>query len=189
MDSFEDRIDDDLFELIISYLPIKDKLRFESVSKRFQRFVFNKQNVLVISSFDNLSDVLFKHGQINVSLLETVLKKFRFINAISIKIIYWNESEVLNTITQNCKHLTSIDSDFIYIDFEVLKEFCQKFGQQLRHISSPQYFYSDKEVVKYLLKNSPNLLSIKYIKFEDLNEIVYKNLKKNRISIRFLVFS
>ena len=28
MDSFEDRIDDDLFELIISYLPIKDKLRY-----------------------------------------------------------------------------------------------------------------------------------------------------------------
>ena len=48
-DSFDVRIDDDLFEFIVSYLPIKDKLRYESVSKRFQRFVFNKQKVLRIS--------------------------------------------------------------------------------------------------------------------------------------------
>ena len=73
MDTFEDRIDDDLFELIISYLPIKDKLRFESVSKRFQRLVFNKQNFLVLCSredfVDNINDVLYKHEQINISKL------------------------------------------------------------------------------------------------------------------------
>ena len=84
MDSFEDRIDDDLFEIIISYLPIKDKLRYESVSKRFQRFVFNKQNALVISlrdpSIDDITDVLYNHGQLNVSKLERLFKKFRFIN-------------------------------------------------------------------------------------------------------------
>ena len=103
IDSFEDRIDDDLFELIISYLPIKDKLRYESVFKRFQRLIFNKQNVLVISfdnkPIDNLSDLLFKHGQINISKLERLLNKFRFINVIEFNLFYSNRSEVLNTIT------------------------------------------------------------------------------------------
>ena len=60
MDLFEDRIDDNFFELIISYLPIKDKLRYESVSKRFQRLEFKKQNILRISceedSVDNLNE-------------------------------------------------------------------------------------------------------------------------------------
>ena len=140
MDSFDDRIDDDLFELIISYLPIIDKLIFESVSKRFQRLVFNKQNVLRISckedSVHNLNGYyLTTNGEINVLTLERILKKFRFITAIEFVFDSYisNPSEILNTITENCDHLTSIGFDFI-VHFEVLEKFCQKFGQQLRHI-------------------------------------------------------
>ena len=40
--SFSERICDDLSQLILKYLPLKDKLRLECVSKQFQRTVFQK---------------------------------------------------------------------------------------------------------------------------------------------------
>ena len=43
--SFSERICDDLSQ-VIQYLLIEDKLRYECVSKQFQRTVFEKQFVL-----------------------------------------------------------------------------------------------------------------------------------------------
>ncbi len=41
------RFGDDLCELLLSYLSISDKIRFECVSKQWQRLVFNKQQKLI----------------------------------------------------------------------------------------------------------------------------------------------
>ena len=41
--SFDDRICDDLSEVLLQFLPLDDKLRLECVSKQFQRTVFQKQ--------------------------------------------------------------------------------------------------------------------------------------------------
>ena len=38
------RICDDLSEEILQYLPFHDKLKFECISKKFQRTIFTKQN-------------------------------------------------------------------------------------------------------------------------------------------------
>ena len=46
-DSF-DRFGDDLLELIVSYLTIEDKFRFQCLSKQWRRVVFNKTYVLKI---------------------------------------------------------------------------------------------------------------------------------------------
>ena len=46
--SFSDRFCDDLCEVILQYLPLKDKLRLECVSKQFQRTVLQKQNEIVL---------------------------------------------------------------------------------------------------------------------------------------------
>ena len=112
-DSFDVRIDDDLFEVIVSYLPIKDKLRYESVSKRFQRFVFNKQKILRISCFsdsvNNLNeDYLYSRVDMNVTNLSKLLKKFRFITTLEILSRFMNMTEVMETITEYCNHLTAI---------------------------------------------------------------------------------
>ena len=47
--SFDDRFCDDLCEDILQYLSLKDKLRFQCVSKQFQRTVFERQYELYIS--------------------------------------------------------------------------------------------------------------------------------------------
>ncbi len=44
--SFNDRIDDDLCQLLLSYLSIEDKIRFECVSKQWKELVYNKQQRL-----------------------------------------------------------------------------------------------------------------------------------------------
>ena len=193
MDSFDDRIDDDLCEIIISYLPIKDKLKYESVSKRFQRLIFNKQKVLRISwredSVNSLSEHhLLKYREMNVRKLKQLLKKFRFIISIQFGSYFLSPSEILSTITQNCDHLTSIGFDSFKINFEALNEFCLKFGQQLRHISFPSNYKdvdSGGDVIKYLLKHSPNLLSVKSLNNEDLNEFEFKRLKKIKLQLDF----
>ena len=44
-----DRFGDDLTELILSYLPLKDKIKLECVSKQSKRCVFEKQFVINIT--------------------------------------------------------------------------------------------------------------------------------------------
>lgn len=44
--SFEERICDDLCEELFKYLPFEDRFRLESVSKQFQRIIFNQQHIL-----------------------------------------------------------------------------------------------------------------------------------------------
>ncbi len=41
-----DRFDGDFCQLLLSYLSISHKIRFEYVFKQWQRLVFNKQNFL-----------------------------------------------------------------------------------------------------------------------------------------------
>ena len=154
-DSFDVRIDDDLFEVIVSYLPIKDKLRYESVSKRFQRFVFNKQKILKISdsedSFIRLNeDYLVSNGVMNVTNLIKLLKKFRFITTLKIYSDLNDMTEVMETITEYCDHLTAICLDFDTIRWQTMQKFCRKFGQNLKHICFRGY--TTEEVVESVFK-------------------------------------
>ena len=43
--SYNNRICDDLSEVLLQYLPLKDKLRYECVSKQFRNTIFQKQYV------------------------------------------------------------------------------------------------------------------------------------------------
>jgi hypothetical protein len=51
-DSFSDRICDDLCEVLLSYLSFKDKIRFECISKQFQRCLYIKQNNIEVNDFE-----------------------------------------------------------------------------------------------------------------------------------------
>ena len=49
--SFDDRICDDLSEVLLQFLPLKHKVRLDCVSKQFQRTVFQKQcKITLVSS-------------------------------------------------------------------------------------------------------------------------------------------
>ena len=170
-DSFDVRIDDDLFEVIVSYLPIKDKLRYESVSKRFQRFVFNKQKILRINDYKDFVIINnLKNGVLvnDCKYLTILLKKFQFITTLEIDYFF---DEFLETITEYCNHLTSITISCYNIDLEALKRFCGKFGQLLRHISIIETNGNRIGVkdLRTLLNILPKLSSISDIPFQYLS--------------------
>ena len=50
-DSYEERVCDDLSEVLLQYLSLEERFRLESVSKQFQRTVFEKQLNLVADRF------------------------------------------------------------------------------------------------------------------------------------------
>jgi len=44
-----ERFDDDLCQLLLSFLSISDKIKFECVSKQWKYLIFNKQQKLIIN--------------------------------------------------------------------------------------------------------------------------------------------
>src|ERR1700761_1624576 len=82
-DSFE-RFGDDLTELIVSYLTLEDKLRFECISKQWQRFVFRSERVLRFGKW--CEKIFIARKRINQQKFETYLKKLKNIN--DIQLIY-----------------------------------------------------------------------------------------------------
>ena len=84
------RICDDLSEIMLQYLPFVDKMRFEAVSKQFQKTIFVKQRDLMfdfemIRKLKRIPDIE-KHDKVIPSLnwdgLEIMLKKFKNVNRI-----------------------------------------------------------------------------------------------------------
>ena len=134
-DSFE-RFGDDLCELLLSYLSVKQKKRFECVSKQWQRLVFNKQKILIISydSYEeSIDSIIISHKYWNNNnVFNSLFKKFKFINELNIN--FDINDEVLEIITKNCIHLKKVvlNGDF---SEELLTDFGLKFGKSLEFIN------------------------------------------------------
>ncbi len=72
--SFEDRVCDDLSEVILQYLSIEDKFRFHCVSKQFQRTVFQKEYELDLSLFyDKIKNLSIRQKLSKSVALEVLL--------------------------------------------------------------------------------------------------------------------
>ena len=136
-DSFDDRFCDDLCEDILQYLPLKDKLRLEKVSKQFQRTVFRKQYSLTLYKDDRLI-YYFKVKMLTkeryMKLIESLLKKCPNIERIDCSILenYENRKNIFQIITKYCNHLIEFKSFLINLNEPEFKEFHQKFGSKLK---------------------------------------------------------
>jgi hypothetical protein len=176
--SFSDRICDDLCEVLLKYLSFEDKIKFECVSKQFQRCVYNKQFVLDINCdyvdpnkrqnlLRNLINSKKNSMKINFKPLKNILMKCKFINKIIVNKHFTEKENILLIIANNCQHLKSIDFDFSEIKEEVLVEFGQKCGHHLREISFKINYRNEFKCYKKLLNLCSNLLSISYSKLSD----------------------
>jgi hypothetical protein len=124
LDSFE-RFGDDLCGLLLSFLPISHKIKFECVSKQWKSLLFNRKQKLIITySEDNkytIKTICFE-GQplhwrqriryyINTTLLEKVFKKFKYITHLVMNsgkhhvYEYNNDPKVLQLIGNYCLFL------------------------------------------------------------------------------------
>ena len=99
-----DRFGDDLSELIVSYLTIEDKFRFQCLSKQWRRLVFNKTYVLMISVNDNRFVRYVNGYKIKYNVFEKCLRRLWALVDIDIDFNVITD-EVLRIIAENCHHL------------------------------------------------------------------------------------
>src|SRR4051812_28829607 len=74
-DSFK-RICDDASEVVLQYLGIKDKLRFECVSKQFQKTIFRNQFKIELNSLVmRVKTDVWKYERLDFNHFESFLRK------------------------------------------------------------------------------------------------------------------
>ncbi len=92
--SFDSRVCDDLSEVILQFLPIKDKFRLECVSKQFQRTVYKRHYTLIV-----------RYGMIkNLTAFKSILKKLPIIKSL---IFYWIKplnNSTIDLVIKYCSH-------------------------------------------------------------------------------------
>ena len=146
-DLLSDRFCDDLCEDILQYLPLKNKLRLQCVSKQFQRTVFQRQNELYLNVCDpeehksyiinkthrkRYQNYYYIEDQ-SMDSFKALLKKCPNITSIefSDNYMFHEIHEVFRLIIENCNNLSEIIGlyDIIGSNFE---EFHQKFAQKIK---------------------------------------------------------
>jgi hypothetical protein len=166
LDSFE-RFGDDLCGLLLSFLPISHKIKFECVSKQWKSLLFNRKQKLIITySEDNkytIKTICFerepKHWMqriryyINTTLLEKVFKKFKYITHLVMNsgkhliCEYNNEPKVFELIANYCLFLEKFECNFMNeekrLNAQDFYDFGLKCGQRLKYLSY-DYMCSEK---------------------------------------------
>jgi hypothetical protein len=168
LDSFE-RFGDDLCQLLLSFLPISDKIKFECVSKQWKYLIFNKQRKLIINgtkTIDTMPISLKFMEKNSNSIIEKLTKKLIFLKELRMNLFI--DQQMLETIAKNCQFLRKINSFGSNVEIEKhYKTFGQICGQKLQHIDF--YTINEKELLS-LLESTHNLKSIKV--FNNLEAVV-----------------
>ena len=191
-DSFDQRICDDLSEVILQYLPIKDKFRFECVSKQFQRTLYVKHNQILIHPF-------VKNGFIQLIPIEKILRKCPNITSIrshgqTLKIwplvsSCFNSHLLVDLIQRYCHQLVEVSGD-LFRNEEVFKSCVQTFSKKSfvldsKHATNP-ILESLSHIKQLELKDQFGYYGTIgcFYQLFDINRIPLKNLK--RVSFRFV---
>ncbi|CAG2117240.1 unnamed protein product, partial [Medioppia subpectinata] len=105
-----DRFGDELSQVLVSYLSFDDRFRYECVSKRFRKTVFESVvDIDINDRFINL--VTFNAKTIDTKMLTTIAIKCSHIETIDCRGIrnrYGSVSTVLHTFRHKCLHLRQI---------------------------------------------------------------------------------
>ena len=172
-DSFDNRICDDLSEVLLQFLPLKDKPRLECVSKQFQRTVFVKQYEICLYSSLKLNEevtegfvediniiyIIEDNIRNYIQCIESVLKKCPNVQRMNICTKNRIFKSIVPLITKYCHNLNEFNVDSNeWTEPKLNEEFHQKFSLKLKYIRCGK----DLDFNLY-----PNLHSLdKYIKFK-----------------------
>ncbi|CAG2111985.1 unnamed protein product [Medioppia subpectinata] len=170
-DSFTDRISDGLSQELLKYLPFKDKLRLESVSKQFQRTIYTKQYILFLGPNNNYEDVSKSTEQsirnneclafTSQEALESVLKKCRNISEIYIIDESYNPLQndgLISAVFNHCHNLDAIKCSFDGLTDKKIAQFLHRFGEEIRKLGLYDEFrFAPHPYNRHLIKYMPNI--------------------------------
>jgi hypothetical protein len=164
------RFDDHLVEFILQYLPLSDKVMFESVSNQWKKVIYNKQTEFELHGREtedmNTLNKLLKPLAVKVKdwatgyansagyeaiekhSLESILKKLKFIK--NIEINCYIDGEDLDIFGKYCPYLESINCSAIGFNEQNLVNFGLKYGHQLKKIDFYNSMYGSAFIRKFL---------------------------------------
>ena len=162
LNSSLDRFGDDLTELIVSYLPITDKIRFECLSKQIQSLIFNKQFRLALQShsrYDDDDSDIDKLIIKNKANLKLVLNKLKFLITLD-NAEMSVDGDMFRLIADHCPRLRHLSFGLVVscraINAEDIAYFGKKCGQRLKSLKLTNKL-NDWEVIQ-LLTYTSNLI-------------------------------
>ena len=181
-----DRFGDDLIELIVGHLPIKEKFKFECLSIRIQSLIFNKQIVLKT----NPNEKVFPYktfGAFSYKRLQEVLTKLEFLTTIEFFGNIIINSQVIKLIADHCPHLRHLEIDKLCLISELSPQCIEYFGQKCG--PNLKSFIVEREVDKNLAKllgYASNLETLKVKRLSDLtkNELKFPKLKEITVTTK-----
>ena len=169
------RICDDLCEVILQYLSIEDKIRFECVSQQFQRTVFQRQTELNI----NYTTHSLMGRMKDIKTIESMLKKFPNITTLYITETFHSSSFFdfkiyFQIIAKNCPYVTKIKLDYVRDSRHIIESIAECFGARLK------YFECERIPLPTILKEFSNIqeLNLGDISFTDLQDHLFPKLRK-----------
>lgn len=183
-----DRFGDDLTELILDYLPLEEKLKFECVCSQWRRLIFNKElrfellrhkfkcghKQLFLRSFVHQNQTY----ELDPTILLSLMKKLKSLTEMAIDYNVKCDENVLKAFCQlantSLKNLKSIECRIKEdINSQALREFSQMFGKKLNNISISGL--SEQSLSEVLTFFGPNLKRI------DLKQNLRSILMTNQI--------
>ena len=166
-DSFSDRVCDDLCQFILQYLPPKDCIRLECVSKQFQRTVFLSQ----CSQYFKIPQIRLKSEQ-----MEQLFKKYPKLNKI---IFSYNDQEPFEEIIKYCNNLTHIQFALYLMDKEIMEKLFDKFCHKLISIRNWSLNSCPTQLFGIASTDAINIKELTVVSFDsDLSQMKFNRLKK-----------
>ena len=170
------RFGDDLCELILSYLTFEDKIRLQSVSKQWNRTIFNKQLAFKYcydTDFMQQNELNFHRSnqdkeRFNV-LFEKILQKCS-IKRIDLAFVRLDNT-FIDIICEFCPLLTSMTGYFSELQLDWILKFGEKFGNRMKVLNF-KGLYTRNEFI--LTCFCPNVI---ILSFDDFRQDMYRNLK------------
>ncbi|XP_054155960.1 uncharacterized protein LOC128954406 [Oppia nitens] len=185
-DSF-DRFGDDLAELLLKYLPIKDRLRLQSVSKQWSALIFNTQTDLIFDwkllhkmSLDSRRDYYQ-----TIKLFKLIVSKCPNITAVTISESSWYAPKhpdtddmmkrIIDILIENChrlRHFTiKLDYDGLWSVIDsTFERFFRQFGRQLLTFKFEGYNHEfNKQLFNKVDDSMPNLKTLDIITYDNFD--------------------
>ena len=131
------RLDDDLCQLVLSYLDFKDKVRLEGVCRQWQRLIYNDLTEMEYPFYDRESHYLWSGMSREERLIisRKIIEKCRFIRRLRVYPVC--DTSMMKIIADYCPQLHSIELKFDSnpIDERVIEEFARSCGKNLTKFS------------------------------------------------------
>ena len=171
-DSFDERVCNDLCEVILQFLPLKAKLKLECVSKQFQRSIILTQKVLQMNfetnyQLDQFARLFQKFARINdIDILDNTRRRPNGKRLIE---------EVLEVVIKYCDKLINFEFAADVMDTEITSKFMQNFGLSLVSLNVTYFprisaFWGNESNVENLIVEniSPELNGIQFNRLKSL---------------------